>query len=409
MRAFLDNLRLSFGTFLGNPLRSLLTLIGIVIGVATVIGAMGMIEGLRVKVNKDLSFFGANVFEIGKWPAVNFGQVDWRKYAQRPNFTYEDVRALMEIPEVTAAGAADYRWGQKVATDREETRPVVSVIGTTSMWNETTSIEVVSGRFFNEADDLDARPVVVLGPDVVDALFPLQDPVGQQVRIRGRNMNVIGVFQRRGSMMGMTSLDNLAVMPMRTMGRVFGQVRAQDIAVKVKEGENFQRAQDSATALMRRRRAVPPNEENNFEVSTNESNTKQLNEFSMLISAAGFGVCLLSLIVGGIGILNIMLVSVTERTREIGVRKALGARKRRILGQFATEAIMLSVFGGLIGIGLGYGIAGLAKWVAGIPAVVPLWAVALSVGMSSVVGLLFGIYPAARAAQLDPVEAMRAE
>ena len=169
------------------------------------------------------------------------------------------------------------------------------------------------------------------------------------------------------------------------------------------------RAQDEVINLLRRRRGLAPAADNNFEVFTNDSMTKTFNSLSQVITAASFGVCLLSLLVGGIGILNIMLVSVTERTREIGIRKALGAKRRRILAQFATEAVFLSMLGGFMGIGIGFGIAFLGRWMIHFPTVVPAWAVILSVVMSSVVGLVFGIYPAARAARLDPVEAMRSE
>jgi putative ABC transport system permease protein len=169
------------------------------------------------------------------------------------------------------------------------------------------------------------------------------------------------------------------------------------------------KAMEEVTRVMRQRRDVGPTEDNNFEVSTNESMAKSLNDLSNVVTAATFGVCILSLIVGGIGILNIMLVSVTERTREIGIRKALGARKSRILMQFATEAVVLSLVGGLIGIAIGFGLAFLGRWTFGLYTAVPIWAVALSVVMSSGVGLVFGIYPAARAAKLDPIDAMRAE
>jgi putative ABC transport system permease protein len=337
------------------------------------------------------------------------GPMDWRKYAARPHFSYGDLAAILEQPDIVAASTADYREGQKIATDRAETRSTVEVVGATSMWAETTSVPVVQGRFFTDADDPEARGVAVLGPDVVDVLFPDQDPVGQEIRIRGRTMQVIGVLQRRGSFMGMVSLDNLVVVPFQTFSRVFGNVEVEDIAVQARDSSVFQKAQDEVISLMRRRRGVPPNEENNFEITTNESNTKQFNQFSLIISAAGFGICVLSLVVGGIGILNIMLVSVAERTREIGIRKALGAKRRRVLAQFATEAVVLALVGGVLGLLLGAGASALVRWMLALPTEVPAWAVALALGMSSGVGLLFGIYPAARAARLDPVEAMRSE
>jgi putative ABC transport system permease protein len=274
----------------------------------------------------------------------------------------------------------------------------------------TSSLNVAAGRFYTDAEELDARPVMVIGPDVADALFPHQDPLDQEVRLKGRPFRVVGVLQRRGSIMGQ-SLDGIAFIPFRIYLRLYGSERRADtdLEIRAKDASVYQKAQDEVVSLLRRRHGLSPSEENDFEINTNESNNKTVNEFSTLISVAGFGVCVLSLVVGGIGILNIMLVSVTERTREIGIRKALGARRRRILAQFTTEAVMVSLVGGAIGIALGFLVSFLVNWVASLPTSVPPWAVGLAVVMSSGVGRVFGIYPAARAARLDPVEAMRAE
>ncbi len=409
MLAFLDNLRLALGTFLGNPLRSLLTLLGIVIGVTTVIAMMGLIEGLRIKVNNDLSQLGANTFQVSKWPS-GIGRVNWRKYSKRKDLTLSDLRAIQEsCPSVGVVAAWDAEGAQKVATASAETRPSVRVYGTTAEYIDTSGMTVASGRYFGQVEAVDGRLVAVLGQDVVDALFPNLEPLGQEVRIKGRPFTVVGVLQRQGSFLGMMSMDNRVLVPMRAYEQLYGKVRSVGLSVQAASPELMGKAQDEVTNLMRRRREVPPLAPNDFEVRTNESMTEMFNNLSQVITVASFGVCLLSLVVGGIGILNIMLVSVTERTREIGIRKALGARRRRILGQFATEAVMLALLGGALGVGLGYGLAFLARWVLGFPTQVPTWAVALSLVMSSGVGLVFGIYPAARAARLDPVEAMRSE
>jgi putative ABC transport system permease protein len=409
MRAFLDNLRLAFGTFLGNPLRSLLTLLGIVIGVTTVITMMALIEGLRIKVNRDLSQLGANTFQVSKWPS-GFGRFNWQKYAKRPDLTIEDARAIAEsCPSVSAVGPADDDGGQKVATATAETRPNVRVFGATPEYPETSGITIASGRFFTDTEAVDGRNVAVVGVDVSEALFPGADPINHEIRIKGRPFTIIGVLQRRGSFLGMVSMDNLVIIPLRTFQPLYGKNRSLDLNIQASSPELVEKAQGEVSNLLRRRRDVKPQEEDNFEIVTNESMTQSFNQLSQVISIAGFGVCLLSLVVGGIGILNIMLVSVTERTKEIGIRKALGARKRRILGQFATEAVILALVGGVIGVAVGFGLAFLGRWMLGFPTVVPPWAVALSLGMSSGVGLIFGIYPAARAARLDPVEAMRSE
>ncbi|HET9451005.1 MAG TPA: ABC transporter permease [Aggregicoccus sp.] len=407
MRAFADNLRLSLGTFVSNPLRSLLTLLGIVIGVATVISMMALIEGFRIKMNRDLSSLGANTFQVTKFPS-GFGRFNWAKYAKRPDLTMEDVRAIAAFaPSVGVLSAADDQGGQKVSTPVRETRPNVTVTGTMPAYLETSGISVASGRFFGETEAVDGRKVAVLGLDVADTLFPGMNPLGYEVRIKGRPFTVIGVLQRRGSFMGMVSLDNQVIVPLQPYQMLFGRNRSLDINVQAREPELLQRAQDEVSVLLRRRRNLAPLAPSDFELNTNESMTKTFNQLSGVVTAASFGVCLLALVVGGIGILNIMLVSVTERTREIGIRKALGARRNRILGQFATEAIILSLVGGVIGVGIGFLGSFLVRWLLRFDTVVPTWSIVLSLAMSSGVGFIFGIYPAARAARLDPVDAMR--
>jgi len=409
MHAFFDNLRLAFATFRAAPLRSLLTLLGIVIGVATVIAMMGLIEGLRLKVERDLSMLGANTFQITKWP-VGFGHFDWRKYAKRKNFTVDDRDAVVrECPSVLTAAAVTETGGVRLSTSDAETRPTVNITGATPEYLDTAGFTVAAGRFIGEADQVDQRRAIVIGSDVADVLFPGIVPVGEELRMRGATFEVVGVLQKRGAVLGLFSMDNVGIMPLSTWGGFFGRGQSLDINVQAREPDLVAKAQDEVTTLLRLRRGLRPGADNDFEVFTNDSITKTFNNLSQVIFAATFGVCLLSLVVGGIGILNIMLVSVADRTREIGIRKALGARRRRILAQFTTEAIALALTGGVIGILFGFGVAMFARWLLGFPIVVPAWAVALSLLMSTLVGIGFGIYPAARAARLDPVEAMRNE
>jgi putative ABC transport system permease protein len=250
--------------------------------------------------------------------------------------------------------------------------------------------------------------VAVIGYDSVDALFPGEDPLGQEIILRGAVFTVVGVFTRQGAGLFGGSRDAFVSIPMETFYRHYGRGRSLNVTVMAKSPALLSRAQDEVIAFLRHRRKVPPTAENDFDMFTNESSAQSFNQLSQTISAATAGVCLLSLLVGGIGVLNIMLVSVSERTAEIGIRKALGARKRRILMQFTVEAVVLSLLGGAIGVVLGCAISWGVRELAQIPTSVPLWAVWLGLGMSTLTGLVFGIYPAARAARLDPALAMRA-
>ena len=409
--ALWDNARLALGTLAANPLRSLLTLLGVVIGVTTVVTMMALVEGLRTKVTADLSNLGANVFTVSKWPAgINLGRMDWRRFQRRPNLGLEDLRAVREgCPSVTTASAMTWLGPNKISSAVAETQPNVIVQGATAEWIDTSGRSVSAGRFFSANEVEENRPVVVVGLDVADKLFPGQDPLGKELRIRGRVFQVVGVLEKRGKIFGLFSADNMLLLPLPNALDLYGRNRSLRINIQAADPTVLQRAQDEVTALLRMRRNVKPDASNNFEVDTNESITRTFNNLSNVITAASFGICLLSLVVGGIGILNIMLVSVTERTREIGIRKALGAKRRRILGQFALEAVTLSLFGGVLGLALGLSLAALGRWAFGFPMTVPAWAIGLAVAMSSGVGLVFGIYPAARAAALDPVEAMRSE
>ncbi|MCE9668552.1 ABC transporter permease [Myxococcus stipitatus] len=407
MMAFWDTIRLAFGTFVSNPLRSFLTLLGIVIGATTVVTMMGLIQGLRNQVNENLSELGSDCFQVQRLP-FGAGDLSLAELSRRPRFNLDDLEAIREQPSVLVAAAEDSFGGLKVSTSQRESRANVGVWSGTPEYFQTNSVTVQSGRAFTQTEYLDGRRVAVIGMDLADTLFPGLEPLGQTIRLKGRNFEVIGTLKRRGGFLGGGSQDNQMMIPLSAFRPLFG-FRDLRVSIQARSTEVLQRAQDEVTVLMRRRHNLKPTEADDFFIFSNESTTKMFNSISQVISAATFGVCVLSLLVGGIGILNIMLVAVTERTREIGIRKALGAKKRRILAQFALEAVVLSLAGGVLGVGLGMGLAHLAKWVMGLPTEVPMWAVALSLAMSSGVGLGFGIYPAARAAKLDPVEAMRTE
>jgi putative ABC transport system permease protein len=359
---------------------------------------MALLEGLQRKVTQDLAGLGANGFQLQKWPN-GFGNFDFDKINRRPNISFADFEAIEKhVPEVARVTAEGWDGGKKLSTATRETRPSVQMAGGSFHFFETNAMEVSKGRTFSQAEIQSGSQVMVIGPDIADVLFPDLDPLGQEVRLKGRNFQVIGVMTRKGGFAG-PGYDNTGIIPIPIFFEIFGKNRSLNISMQAWETSSLQRAQDGVELLMRHRHNLRTDQESDFTIYSNESATATFNQISGVVTAASFGVCLLSLIVGGIGILNIMLVSVTERTHEIGVRKALGA----------TEAVVLSLLGGVVGVALGFFIAFLGRWALGFPTSVPAWAVALALAMSSGVGLLFGIYPASRAANLDPVEAMRSE
>jgi putative ABC transport system permease protein len=407
-QSFGDNFRLALRTFWGHRLRSALTLLGIVIGVATVVSMMALLEGLQRKVNADLAGLGANGFQLQKWPQ-GFGHFDSDKIARRPNISIDDFFAIQKhVPDVAKVTAEAWEGGKKLSTATRETQANVQLAGGTLNFFDTNAMEIAKGRTFSETEVQSDALVMVIGPDLADSLFVGVDPIGQEIRLKGRSFQVIGVMTRKGGFAG-PGYDNTGIIPIGLFFELFGKHRSLNISMQAWRPSELQRAQDGVELLMRHRHGLRPDQESDFTIYSNESATQTFNQISSVVTAASFGVCLLSLIVGGIGILNIMLVSVTERTHEIGVRKALGARRARILGQFATEAVMLSLLGGLAGVALGFFIAFLGRWALGFPTAVPPWAVVVALIMSSGVGLVFGIYPASRAANLDAVEAMRAD
>jgi len=410
MTALLDTIAMAFATLRGNVLRSALTLLGIVIGASTVVAMMSLTEGLRLKIATDFSVLGAGAFQIQKFPAVNFGDTNWRKYERRKDLTREQAEALAGLPHVRHVSFEDTSWRpERLATAERQTKQNVYVSGIAPAHQFTSAIQVAAGRFVTDTDLLLGRRVAFIGADVADVLFPREDPLGREVRIRGVPFEVIGVADRMGSILGLESKDGFAWIPWPAYQIAVGRGKQASIAVQATTPEDAPKALDEVTAALRRLRGVAPHEENDFEVFSNESLTEMFDNLARIVGVATFGVCALALLVGGIGIMNIMLVSVTERTREIGVRMAVGARRRRILAQFLAESVALSAIGGVLGVLAGAALAVLAREVFQVPASIPAWAVILSLATSSGAGLLFGIYPAARASKLDPVEAMRTE
>jgi len=409
MTSLLDTIGMALGTLRANVLRSVLTLLGIVIGAATVVAMMSFTEGLRIQMTSSFAMLGAGAFQVQKWPAFQFGPHDRRKYDARPDLTREQGEALRELPNVAWVSIEEWTKGPQALSTRERTtKPAFDVVGAVPDYEYANGVTVAQGRFLTPTDVQLGRRVIFVGADAVDALYPGESGLGKEIRVRGVPFEVIGVAQRQGAILGQ-SKDAWAAIPWTAYERAFGRIRNNNIAIVATSPEDAPKALEQVIGKLRRLRGLSPQEENDFEIFSNETSARLFDSLARMVGAATFGICGLALLVGGIGIMNIMLVSVSERTREIGIRKALGARRRRILSQFLVESVTLSALGGLAGVVVGGGLALGAKAIFDLPASIPLWAVVVSLASSGGAGLLFGIYPAARASKLDPVEAMRTE
>jgi len=397
-----ESFMIAIGALRSNKLRAVLTTLGIVIGMMTIV------RGINATVEEQFEQIGTNTFYIQKYPAIRTGRLD-EKYRNRKDITVEYAEVIKERGRlVSRVNPQLYRWGQRVRFRGEKTNPDILVYGASEDWQVINGRYVKSGRFIKDFDIRSSRKVCVIGMDIKEVLFPFIDPVGQYVRIGPAKFQIIGILEEKGSIFGQ-SQDNLVTIPYTTFHKVFGKEWDIDIAVQARTPELLPAAIDEVIGILRVERKVPPGKENDFEIITRDSLTESWKKLTGVVFTASIGIAMISLLVGGIGIMNIMLVSVTERTREIGIRKSIGARKKDILWQFIVEAIVLSGIGGIIGVIMGVGLGQLVGAVTPIPSVVPIWAIFVGLGFSSAVGLFFGIYPASKAASLDPIVALRHE
>ena len=391
-----------------NKLRSSLTLLGISIGVFSVIGVMTAIRTLESSIASGLNVFATNTFVIQKYPEVNFGSN--REYRKRKNIDfsqYQKFKSRSILPILVSVLE-----GSSVRNVRYKDRIVKNYVdliggddGTIRFYNTYIS----DGRNFIEDDIHFKRNVCVLGMDVVDRLFPFEDPISKKIKVDGLDYFVIGVTERQGEAFGQ-SKDNFIAIPISTyLERFSDKWTTLSIHVESSSESTFEKTKDEAIGLMRSIRKVKPEDDNDFEVVTNTEMIEQFSGFTSGVKLFALCVSVIALVVAGIGIMNIMLVSVTERIKEIGIRKAIGATKKDILTQFLMEAIFLSEFGGIVGIIMGVAGGNMVAIIFNIPAVIPIdWAV-IGLVVCSAIGIGFGIYPAWRAAQLDPIESLRFE
>ncbi len=391
-----------------HKLRSFLTTLGIVIGVTTVITMLSLIQGMNRSVQGQIRSLGSNTFYIQKFPAIRMGRLG-EKYRKRKDLTIEDAQAIARLcPAVKKASAYAQEFPVRAKYKGEKT-PYISLIGGTPEFLELHQYSLERGRSLTPLDVQHRRAVVVLGADITEDLFPHLDPIGQQVLIKGHRFTVVGTLEPKGNFLG-ESMDDFVITPITTLMKFYGKRRRSvTIVVEPVSVEATQLAIDQATQVLRRRRGVPYDQPNDFEIMTLDMLMDVYKKLTGSVFGAMVGIAGISLLVGGIGIMNIMLVSVTERTREIGIRKAIGAKRSDILYQFLIEAVTLSGLGGILGIGLGVGIGELVGAISPLPATIPIWSIILGFTFSAAVGIFFGIYPASKAAKLNPIAALRYE
>jgi putative ABC transport system permease protein len=403
-----ESVKLALHSLWANKLRSILTLLGVVIGVASVIAVVTLVNGANGYVATKVNRYGADVFSVSKQPAVVTNFADYERYQKRRDIHFDDYRFIAEnCTQCTLVGALQSTTGAVVYGTQSSTD--TSVRGYTWTMPDLQNLNIVQGRGFTQEEEDHAAHVALIGTDIEENLLNGEDPLGKEIRVDGVPYTIIGMSEKQGKTLGQ-SQDNWVAVPITTYQKTYGSQKPITVYAKsAGGGAALSQATDEVDSLMRTRRHVAPGADDDFSLDTSDTFVALWASISGTFENVVVAIACISLIVGGIVIMNIMLVSVTERTREIGIRKALGARRQEIMLQFLIESATMSLAGGLIGVLGGVIVAQIVTVLIGFPSSVAIWSVLVGLLMSTAVGLFFGVYPAKQAAMLDPIVALRAE